>query len=61
MGLAEEKTIKGFWIVFDKNYYNALAKASVEFVIEDVKSLDREDKGFLQEMSRRLNAHKKHI
>jgi hypothetical protein len=31
MGLAEEKTIKGFWIVFDKNYYNALAKASVEF------------------------------
>jgi hypothetical protein len=61
MGLADIKTIKGFWNVFDKKYYNALAKASAKFAIEDVKSLDREERGFLREMRRRLNTHKKHM
>ena len=61
MGLEDVKTIKGFWNVFDKKYYNALAKTSVEFAIEDVKSIDREDRGFLQEMRRRINTHKRHM
>ena len=61
MGLDDVKTIKGFWNVFDNKYYNALAKTSVEFAIEDVKSLDRENRGFLQEMRRRINTHKKHM
>jgi hypothetical protein len=53
MGQEEIKTIKGFWNLFDSQYYNALAKSSVEFAIEDIKSINREDRGFLQEMRKR--------
>jgi hypothetical protein len=61
MGLTKLKSVKGFWNVMDKKYYNALGKASVEFAIADVKSLDRADKGFLQEIRRKLNTHRRHM
>jgi hypothetical protein len=44
-----------------KKYYNTLAKTYFEFAIEDVKNLDREDRGFLQEMRRRINTQKRHM
>jgi hypothetical protein len=61
MGLTEVKSVKGFWNVMNKKCYNALGKASVEFAIADVKSLDKADKGFLQEMRRKLNTHRRHM
>jgi hypothetical protein len=45
----------------DKKHYKALGKATVEFAIADVKSLDRKDKGFLQDMKRKLNTHRRHM
>jgi hypothetical protein len=54
-------TVEGFWSLMDKRYYNALSKSAVKFAIADVKGLNREDKGFLQEMKRKLNTHRRHM
>ena len=45
----------------DRKYYNALSKSAVAFAIADVKSLDREDSGFLQKMKMKLTSHRKHM
>jgi hypothetical protein len=45
----------------NRKYYNASSKSAVAFAIADVKSLNREDKGFLQEMKRKLNSHRKYM
>jgi hypothetical protein len=50
MGLSEVKTVEGFWSLMDRKYYNALGKSAVKLAISDGKGLNREDKGFLQEM-----------
>ena len=61
MGLSEVRTVADFWSLMDRKYYNALSKSAVAFAIADVKSLNREDSGFLQEMKRKLNSHKQHM
>jgi hypothetical protein len=48
MGLSEIRTVADFWSLIDRKYYSALSKSAVAFAIADVKSLDREDSGFLQ-------------
>ena len=58
-GLSEVRTVADFWSLMEGKYYNALSKSA--FAIADVKSLDREDSGFLQKMKRKLNSHRKHM
>ena len=61
MDLSEVRSVADFWSLMDRKFYNALSREAVAVTVEDIKNLNREDNGFLQEMKRKLNSHKQHM